>query len=135
MAVAVEVVVVAAAVLGARALTEHLEDLLLDVERLGGRLAVVGAAVELGGIAVLGGAAQRLQSDERPRRRAGVLQVVDDEIEHLGVRALHLRDLLLDGEGREVDVEARLDHQSVALDARALDADRRERLEVEVRWR
>ena len=38
--------------------SEHLEDLLLHVERLGGRLAVVGAAVELGGIAVLGGAAE-----------------------------------------------------------------------------
>ena len=85
MAVAVEAVVVAAAVLEARALTEHLEDFLLHVERLGGRLAVVGAAVELGGIAVLGGAAERLERDERPRRRAGVLQVVDDEIQHLGV--------------------------------------------------
>ena len=105
--------------------------LLLDVERLGGRLAVVGAAVELGGIAMLGGAAEGLERDERPRRRAGVLQVVDDEIEHLRVRRLHLRDLLLDGERGEVDVEARLDHQSVALDARPLDADRRERLEVE----
>ena len=84
--------------------------LLLHVERLGGRLAVVGAAVELGGIAVLGGAAERLERDERPRRRAGVLQVVDDEIQHLRVRALHLRDLLLDGERGEVDVEARLDH-------------------------